>query len=122
MDARKRLDKQRRALIHQQSYPNGSFAKHRTKMHTRESLPDFEVKLFYHHASSLWETFGENSSFCIMTIKIIIHSSKKPNKGLDPLKSKHVHRTICLWQLLQGALYAAGICLSQSMFFLTAAL
>ncbi|EYC10257.1 hypothetical protein Y032_0056g2642 [Ancylostoma ceylanicum] len=46
---RKRLDEHRRALIRPQAYPNNSFSRHRTNVHTRDSTPDFDVMVLHRH-------------------------------------------------------------------------
>ncbi|EYC39221.1 hypothetical protein Y032_0668g1347 [Ancylostoma ceylanicum] len=46
---RKRLDEHRRALASPQAYPNNSFSRHRTAVHTRDSPPEFEVVVLYRH-------------------------------------------------------------------------
>ncbi|EYC12226.1 hypothetical protein Y032_0048g1675 [Ancylostoma ceylanicum] len=46
---RKRLDEHRRAFERPQSYPNNSFSRHRTTVHTRDSAPEFEVVVLHRH-------------------------------------------------------------------------
>ncbi|EYC13444.1 hypothetical protein Y032_0044g997 [Ancylostoma ceylanicum] len=44
---RKRLDEHRRAIERPQTYPNNSFSRHRTTVHTRDSAPEFEVLVLH---------------------------------------------------------------------------
>ncbi|EYC04165.1 hypothetical protein Y032_0089g2259 [Ancylostoma ceylanicum] len=46
---RKRLDEHRRAFERPQTYPNNSFSKHRTTVHTRDSAQEFEVVVLHRH-------------------------------------------------------------------------
>ncbi|EYC29326.1 hypothetical protein Y032_0006g2917 [Ancylostoma ceylanicum] len=46
---RERLNEHRRAFASPQSYPTNSFSKHRTAMHTRESLPLLEVTVLHRY-------------------------------------------------------------------------
>ncbi|EYC38018.1 hypothetical protein Y032_0749g2033 [Ancylostoma ceylanicum] len=50
---RKRLDEHRRALARPQAYPNNSFSRHRTTVHTRDSTPEFEVVVLHRHLENL---------------------------------------------------------------------
>ncbi|EYC21534.1 hypothetical protein Y032_0988g3301 [Ancylostoma ceylanicum] len=46
---KERLDEHRRAFTSPQSYPNNSFSKHRTAVHTRESPPLFKITVLHRH-------------------------------------------------------------------------
>ncbi|EYC29300.1 hypothetical protein Y032_0006g2898 [Ancylostoma ceylanicum] len=50
---RKRLDEHRRALARPQAYPNNSFSRHRTTVHTLDSTPEFEVVVLHRHLENL---------------------------------------------------------------------
>ncbi|EYC00879.1 hypothetical protein Y032_0112g314 [Ancylostoma ceylanicum] len=50
---RKRLDEHRRALARTQAYPNNSFSRHRTTVHTRDSPPEFEMVVLHRHLENL---------------------------------------------------------------------
>ncbi|EYC20386.1 hypothetical protein Y032_0022g598 [Ancylostoma ceylanicum] len=50
---RKRLDEHRRALVRPQAYPNNSFSRHRTTVHTQDRVPDFDVLVLHRHLENL---------------------------------------------------------------------